>query len=270
MKTAILAGIDSGLGILINKHFRSTDWKVVGTTRRLDAIGDTENGTDKYYCDFSLPASIDECTSRILNDYPNWQVLILSIGQLNPIGLMNTLNSDDWDSSFYVNFTGQNRFIKNMIGLSQNNSNRMVLTFAGSGTNSAPEFYSCYTLAKISLIKAMELYAVENPDCKFVSVGTGWMNTPIHEQTLRAGSAAGANFEITKKRIQQSDFGETQLLLDFIDWCLVEDNKVVSGRNFALQNDDWGKQILRKELLSNKDFFKLRRKSFENQGQING
>ena len=267
MRTAVVAGSDSGIADILSTHLTSIGWRVVGTTRRSNvfsknpALIEKSVPDKKYFCDFSSQKSIDDCTEKISEEIPDWELLILSIGQLSPIGKILDVNSDLWEESFYINFLGQFRFIKKLLASSKIGSNKMVVTFAGSGTNSAPLNYSSYTLAKISLIKAMELFAAENPEINFVSLGTGWMDTPIHEQTLLAGNLAGDNLEITKKKIANSEFGDPRLLTDFLDWCLEEKMQVLSGRNFSLQGDDWNESNFKSKLKQDPNLFKLRRLS---------
>jgi NAD(P)-dependent dehydrogenase (short-subunit alcohol dehydrogenase family) len=265
MKKAIIAGIDSSLGSLIANHLASKEWEILGTSRRIGLESDKYQKEFKISnCDFSSSQSIDKCVSEILAIYRDWDVLILAIGVLEPIGEFKSSNFEEWQSSFSINFLGQMRFIQKLLMNSSDTADHLVLTFAGGGTNGPTPNFSSYTLAKIALIKAMELLASEIPTSKFISLGTGWMDTPIHAQTLEAGPSAGDAYFETLKRIETNNFGRSADLLNFVDWAISADKEITSGRNFSLQGDPWSCWELSDELKKDTNMFKLRR--FRNYG----
>ena len=260
MNRAVIVGIDSGLGALIADDLQIKGWEVLGTSRRELLKESSHSKRFKVsFCDFLVNSSIDSCAAEIINENADWQILILAIGILDPIGPFETIDFEKWEDSYRVNFLGQMRFIQQMLKPRSETTNRLVLTFAGGGTNTATLNFSSYTLAKISLIKAMELLAAEIQDTKFVSLGTGWMDTPIHHQTLAAENNAGSAYLDTLERIESGNFGKAADLLDFIDWCWSEDKVLVSGRNFSLQGDPWRESQLNENLKTDINMFKLRR-----------
>jgi len=269
MKRAIIAGIDSGLGSMIASDLASKGWEIVGTTRRTGLNSEKyQNDFKISSCDFSNSQSIETCVSEILTKNGDWQVLILAIGVLAPIGEFTSTNFEQWQNSFNINFLGQMNFIQNLLRNSPDNSNHLVLTFAGGGTNGPTPNFSSYTLAKIALIKAMELLATEIPNTKFVSLGTGWMDTPIHTQTLEAGSRAGNAYFDTLDRLEMNNFGKSDDLLNFVDWAISADKEIISGRNFSLQGDPWSDEQLSEDLKKDTSMFKLRR--FRNYDGLKG
>jgi NAD(P)-dependent dehydrogenase (short-subunit alcohol dehydrogenase family) len=259
MNTAIIAGHDSGLGNLISKHLADNDWSILGTSRRFSRTEGFENPKNLIYCDFSDQSSINACVSELLERDQSWRLLVISIGVLNPIGLFTNTNFSEWENSFRINFLNQIYFIHELLKRSDLSLNRKIITFAGSGTNSAPKNFSAYTLSKIALIKSMELLSVEYPTLTFVSLGTGWMNTPIHNETLSVGEEAGQAFHDTVRRMMNQDFGSEQLLLNFIDWVIEMPSESISGRNFSLQGDDWNSKTFQDKLKDSKETYKLRR-----------
>jgi NAD(P)-dependent dehydrogenase (short-subunit alcohol dehydrogenase family) len=133
------------------------------------------------------------------------------------------------------------------------------LIIAGGGINSSPKQYSSYTLSKVSLTKSMELLSSEEPGIKFISLGTGWIDTPIHNQTLNAGASAGSALAETLRRYESKEFVDINKIMEFIKWAESESSDVITGRNFSLQNDNWSSVALREKLLADNDFYKLRR-----------
>jgi NAD(P)-dependent dehydrogenase (short-subunit alcohol dehydrogenase family) len=259
MSNAVVVGHDSELGRLASNHLESKGWKVFGTSRR------AENLIEKkiFSCDLGSRLSVQEFCSEILRNVDTVDLVILSVGQLTPIGHFSKIDFDEWAESVNLNFVNQVFLLKNIVEEMQRRKHKSTrfLTFAGSGTNSAPANFSAYTLSKIALIKSMELFAEEYPEYFFLSLGTGWMRSPIHEQTLAAGALAGNAYVETVRRLKENDFGTPQSFCDFLDWYIANDCQEVSGRNIALQGDDWKSKGFILKLTSSNDSFKLRRKA---------
>ena len=68
----------------------------------------------------------------------------------------------------------------------------------GGAINRAFSNYSAYSLGKIDLVKFCELIHNECHDIHAVAVGTGWVATKIHRQTIEAGDLAGDNLVTTR------------------------------------------------------------------------
>jgi len=264
MSTAIIAGHDSELGSLVAATLLEQHWKIIGTSRRM-FDSEFDSSKNLYYCDFIDRSSISQATKSIIEANPDWDLLVLSVGILDPLGLATDVNFDDWEASIKVNFINQFYFIREIIRLTKENSaiKRRVLTFAGSGTNSAPKNYSAYTLSKIALIKSMELLAAENPSYCFISLGTGWMKSKIHDQTILAGEELGDAYYETLRRQTQNDFGKPEDLQKFIGWVLEQPTELISGRNFSLQGDDWEGNDFLVTMNQSQDSYKLRRSPFK-------
>lgn len=257
MPNALVVGHDSELGGIASNHLKELGWRVIGTSRRPKNIIQNEI----YYCDFSDRGSLKIASRTIAEVFPEIDLVIISVGQLSPVGHISKVEFGEWANSVDSNFVNQVFFVREIVGflIDKGHTGTKFLTFAGSGTNSAPLNFSAYTLSKIALIKSMELFAAEYPDYYFISLGTGWMKSAIHDQTLSAGSLAGEAYSETVRRIRDNDFGSPQLFCDFLDWYIAITDSKVSGRNIALQGDNWNDSDFLKLLTHSSDSFKLRR-----------
>jgi NAD(P)-dependent dehydrogenase (short-subunit alcohol dehydrogenase family) len=260
MPAALIVGNDSEIGTLVAKSLRSSDWKVYATSRRQESVAFSPEA-NLYFCDLVDRESISLATSSFVRDCPDWNLVVLSVGTLNPIGRIIDTNFDEWEKSIQVNFLNQLFFISEVLRKTDLTPNlrRTILTFAGSGTNSAPVNFSAYTLSKVALIKATELLAAEYQDCAFVSLGTGWIRSAIHNQTLDAGYTAGSAYKETVRRMREGDFGDPNLLCEFILWMNSQPIRSISGLNFALQGDDWKAPTFCDRISEVPNNFKLRR-----------
>lgn len=255
VSTALIAGIDSAIGEIIAANLIKEAWSVWGTSRRAETI----NTGNSFFCDFSDGNSIDKCASLIIQNCPKIDLLIIAIGVLDPIGKFQGIDFDKWEECFYINCVGPLRLINRLIPILRMKPNSLVLTFAGGGINSSPERYSSYTLSKVALTKSMELLSTEEPDIRFVSLGTGWIDTPIHKQTVNAGDSAGIVGSETKRRLQLNDFVDINEISKFVKWAYEEAPHAISGRNFSLKNDSWSTSELNARLRGESDLYKLRR-----------
>jgi NAD(P)-dependent dehydrogenase (short-subunit alcohol dehydrogenase family) len=253
--TALIAGIDSAIGGSIAEHLSLQGWTIFGTSRRpLD--GDS---TKIFSCDFAHKESIDDCINKLLSEDISLDLIVICVGILNPIGNFEFANPDYWEESFYVNALGPIRFLRGSMKMINSSKSPMIITFAGGGINSAPARYSAYTISKVALTKAMEIFSAESEKIRFVSIGTGWIKSPIHDQTLAAGEASGANQKELLRRIEINDFQSIESVSEFILWAFNDAGRSVTGRNFSLVHDSWGTPKLVSELENNPDKFKLRR-----------
>ena len=257
MPKAFVVGHDSELGNIANEHLRNRGWHVVGTTRR--RTHSTTEGL--FYCDLSNRETVASACNEVLADRVGIDLVILSVGQLSPIGSFPHIDFETWVSSVEINFLNQvfliQELLKNLINLEYFGTK--FLTFAGSGTNSAPINFSAYTLSKVALIKATELLAAEYVNYYFLSLGTGWMKSAIHDQTIAAGPRAGVAYFETIRRLKEGDFGNPELFREFLDWYISASDIRVSGRNLALQGDNWKDADFLSKLTTSPSAFKLRR-----------
>jgi NAD(P)-dependent dehydrogenase (short-subunit alcohol dehydrogenase family) len=131
--------------------------------------------------------------------------------------------------------------------------------FAGGGTNSAVSHYSAYTISKIASIKMIELLDYEIADCKFSIIGPGWVESKIHNATIKAGSRAGTNYDKTLHMRGSKLMSPVQFVIEACNWVIEKPKEISSGRNFSAVFDDFSSNELETVLSENVDFFKLRR-----------
>ena len=135
----------------------------------------------------------------------------------------------------------------------------VVLMFAGGGTNSATVRYSAYTISKIACIKMCELLDAEVRDTTFTILGPGWVDTKIHEATLRAGEEnAGENLSKTRSMLEDGKCNPMSRVIECCDWIVNAPKEVVGGRNFSLAHDPWDSNAI-SCIENDPDLFRLRR-----------
>jgi NAD(P)-dependent dehydrogenase (short-subunit alcohol dehydrogenase family) len=259
---AIIVGITSDIGLAVARHWLQVGVSVLGSFRTSpDSAAQSALEAGRLFpCDFCKDESIDAFVSQIKSLNYGWDRLLVCPGTMNPIGPFESVDFDEWESGFRINFLSTLRVIRGLLPLRQRSAGPpVVLVFAGGGVNSAPRNFSAYTTAKIALIKMIEVLAEEMNDTRFVVLGPGWVETKIHRETLQAaGNAVDAARE-TRRRLESGDFVPMSRVIDCIDWAISEEPAVTSGRNFSVVHDRWGEAGLRQKLIKDRNMYKLRR-----------
>mgnify|MGYP001558311374 FL=1 len=262
-RAAVIISLSSDIGVAMSRRWRGLGWQVYGTYRtKTTAVEQLERqGTRVVSCNLSDVASIRQACADLTAQCPSWDVLVLCPGTQEPVGSFQDCDFDAWEASIHINFTGQLRVVHALLPTARQGGHPepLVLFFAGGGTNNATVSYSAYTVSKIALMKMGELLDAEIPNARFAIVGPGWVNTKIHEATLRAGRAAGANYRRTLETLAGTDCTPVERVLDCCDWILQAKREVVSGRNFAVAFDPWNTEELERLLLADPHMYKLRR-----------
>lgn len=263
-KTAIIVSISSDIGTALAQRWLAQGWTVFGTyrtrstaTAQLEAIG-----AKLVACDMADNEALEASCTELRHLCLAWDVLVIAAGTTEPIGPFADTDFDTWARSIEINFTSQMHLTHRLLPSrkTQLPVEPCVIYFAGGGTNSATTNYSAYTVSKIALIKMCELLDAEIPDVRFSILGPGWVNTKIHEETLRAGLNAGENLVRTQQKFARGEFTQMKDVLDCCDWLIASSRREIGGRNFSVANDPWGSSRLRDALLSDSDMYKLRRK----------
>ena len=242
LKQILIQAISSDIGYELTVHWRDQGHQVRGTYRKMNEqlSGLVNSGLEVVQCDLTERTSID-AAAQWSEDLPNWDVLVLAAGTQDPVGLFTDTSIDEWEASVYQNFVGQVRFLSRVLpgrNLSHDHP-PVVLMFAGGGTNSATTHYSAYTISKIACIKMCELLDAEVPDTIFTIVGPGWVDTKIHEATLRSPGSAGDNYSKTVEMLGNNQCNPMASVIECCEWVVYAPKGIVGGRNFSAVHDPW-------------------------------
>lgn len=266
----MIVATSSGIGGALARRWLARGWSVTGTWRSASPTVDALRaaGAQLVRCDLARAESVDQAALELRERAGPWDVLVLASGQLDPIGLFPELDIDSWERSLRVNLIGPLRLLRALLPARRLEGSPAVLCFAGGGTNGPVPRFSAYTLSKIALIKMTELLAAEVPDTRFSIVGPGWVDTPIHQQTLAAGARAGSALSATRDHLARSDFTPMEDVVACCEWVLDRPASEVSGRNFSVVWDRWGSPELARLLSEDPELGKLRRHGNEVLGAI--
>lgn len=255
----------SDIGAHLTEHYLRCGAEVIGTYRSSSPrIAELENaGARLFPLDINASEQVKSFAQQLKTHGFLWNILVSAPGLLDPIGPFFATDFDDWESSVITNSTAQLRVLHAIHGHRDQTALSKVIFFAGGGTNGSFDNYSAYCIGKLTLIKMTELLDSECPDLQVSIIGTGWVNTKIHRQTLAAGAAAGTNFDKTRQFMESAAGvgASLETVAECVDWCVSAPRSAVGGRNFSLVHDKWRDPESIKRLSANPNSHKLRRLS---------
>ena len=237
---------------------------MIGTGRDLSRLGDltADSGVVPIRCDVAHEDQI-ETVAAILNERAlGWDMFIGAVGQLSPIGPFFETDRAAWHRSAALNGHRQLALLHAIHPFRRARPFARVAFLVGGAINRSFPCYSAYSLGKLALVKFCELIHDECPDIHSVAVGTGWVATKIHRQTLAAAASAGENLARTEEFLARNEQGTSmEDIMACLDWCFGQDRDVTGGRNISIVHDPWrgGGADLAAALRRDADKFKLRR-----------
>jgi NAD(P)-dependent dehydrogenase (short-subunit alcohol dehydrogenase family) len=261
---AFIAAISSDIGQAMAQIYRARGWHVVGTYRDRAAVArfTEDDGVELLACDLDSPEQIDAVARYLQQKGIGWDLFISAIGMLAPIGPFFTLDRHQWLRSVAANGTAQLALLHAIFPFRRATPLARAAFLVGGALNRGFPNYSAYSLGKLNLVKFCELIHEECPDLHAVAVGTGWVATRIHQQTLAAGNLAGGNLARTEEFLAAPGGGTSVSdIVACLDWCFAQDRALTGGRNFSVVHDPWrqGGADLAQALRHDDAKFKLRR-----------
>ena len=185
-------------------------------------------------------------------DCPRWDLCLIALGKVSPIGNWWELDMTEWTMCMDSNLLLPLKILKEIWPRRKNLTGSTVIWLAGSNPNTIMPGYSSYNTSKIAVLKLVEQLDAESPDTKFVALGTGIVNTKIHNATRAIGWANPRLDEALKTNA----FTSMADIYKAVQWCVEQPKEVVGGRNLCVSDLTLG---LEGHLKRSSSFFKLRR-----------
>lgn len=261
-RSAVVLGVTADIGRQLTMRLLADNWDVVGLGRSSERLGELANRPAFRFisCDLADHSSIAAALTAYGEIGNVWDLFVSSAGTMEPIGAFFSLDFDQWERSFRVNATAQLRVLHGLWPHRRLDGIVDVMLMAGGGTNGPFTNYSAYCAAKITLIKMCELIDDEEPGVNAFIIGPGFVQTRIHEETLRAGEAAGPGYDKTLRLLETSGTSFDDIYAH-LQWCMGAGRGVAGGRNFSTVHDPWRSDdtVFADSLRGNPDANRLRR-----------
>lgn len=262
--SVVIAAISSDIGIKLAQLYRAQGCDVIGTYRSSENLSElqADAGIHLVHCDLTDASSVRSAAVEIAALGKPWERLISAAGQLSPIGDFFGRDFEAWAASLSLNSVAQMRLLHALYPLRARDSTAKVAFLVGGGINGPFRNYSAYCLGKVMLVKLCELLDDEYQDVHAIAVGTGWVNTKIHRQTVEAGDDAGVNLRRTLEFLDSGAQGTSyEDIFGCIEWAFEAGRAATGGRNFSVVHDAWrgGGAALMERLAADPNIYKLRR-----------
>ena len=188
----------------------------------------------------------------------NWDLVIVCIGSVAPVGIWWSQNEYEWEECMRSNLFTPLRLLRTLWTF--RNPGARVCFMAGSNPNAIMPGYSAYNTSKMALLKLIEQMDAETSDAIFFALGPGITDTKIHEATKQAG---WSNPRL-ERALKDGSFTKMEDIYACLKWCLAVPKHIIGGRNICVSDpwnaplDVWGTSLY-EDLERNPSLYKLRR-----------
>jgi len=239
-KLVVITGSSKGIGKYFVGKLLENGHKVIGLSRSSPKI--MNKNYKHIFCDLSDLKDVKKKTNFLKKK--KVFTLIHNAGIHGPINKFHSIEIDKWVSSFNVNLFSIAVILKNIFGSFIKNKTSVIF-LAGGGSTSGMKNFSCYSLAKTSLVRLCENLSIEYKNkFKFYCISPGAIRTDLLKNAIKNGD------KVPSKKIIDVD----------LPWQLC--NFLINNKKFNLS----GRQIHSKDNyqkwdidLLNNDIYKLRR-----------
>ena len=134
-----------------------------------------------------------------------------------------------------------------------------VINFSGGGCTFPRQYFSAYSISKISLYKLTEILALEYKDeeIDFNIIAPGTIKSKMTQEVIDAGESIGDEYSEAVNTLNNGG-QDKERILDLCQLLLSEKSNGLSGRLFAAQWDNLDNYDMN-ELINDKNLFTLKR-----------
>ncbi len=192
-KTMIISGASRGIGAAIAREAASHKFNLVLNARSADALHslaqtlDTSNRhvvtvagdvSDKDICTAIVRAAVDR--------FGGVDVLVNNAGILEPVGLLDTADADDWVRNLMVNVAGPVMLTKFALD-SLRERRGCVINISSGAAVKAVRGWSAYCTSKAALNHFNRMISAEYPEIVSVAVSPGMTATDMQHMIRERG-----------------------------------------------------------------------------------
>ena len=269
IKSILITGGTSGLGLSISRLFLEKNYKVIITGTSEISINKATKALEEQIkrnnnCYFIKYKATDRAAvNRLFKNYlkysKNINVLINNAGNNGEVGIFKKNNITNWEKSIFTNLTSHVAITKKFLPIFETKNNHgVIINISGGGATKPMPGFTSYAAAKTGLSRFTETLAVELKEDNFYcySLAPGFMKTNIHKLAFSNKKKLNSNvFLDIKKNYEQGGF-DTYLAAEACYKLVQNKNKKISGMHLSAIYDDI-KKITKKKNSNN--VYRLRR-----------
>ena len=173
-----ISGVSSGLGYGLAKVYLAMGYEVYGCSRR-EPKDLVEQGLHFAGIDLndSVTGKRDFC--KLINDVPNFDLVILNAGKLGQIRDMKETSLGDLRETMEIN-VWSNKWLLDCL-FADERSIEQVVAISSGASQSGSRGWNGYSLSKSALNMLIKLYAGERSQTHFTSLAPGLIDTAMQD-----------------------------------------------------------------------------------------
>lgn len=253
MKSVLITGTSSGLGMQIKNSFLAKGWRVIGLNRSVcipnpadptksqQTSADTIGRFIDFKCDLRDLDNIEQVCDSVTNTLTGLDILINNAGIHGYVGQIADLDLNRFLDATIVNFVSPAIICKKFLPLIRKNKGS-IINLSGGGAVSPREGFVSYSTSKAALVKFTEMLAEENQKfgVNVNAIAPGPLPTKLLKEVLVDRFAAGLDREfIAAKSAFEDKDDRFKPVLELIDFLSGDESKDITGRLISAKWDQW-------------------------------
>lgn len=263
----VITGASSGIGAALTHALSADGHHLYVCARRASGLAEiTKDGTVAMWrtCDVSQERDVAEFVEWVAEHTRHVNALINCAAVVEPIGPVLETNSQQWLNTITINLFGTYLMVKFVVPLMEKAERPRIIAFSGGGAFNAFPNYSAYAVSKAAVVRLTENLAIELAPfgIKVNAVAPGFVATPIHEDTMRAGpDKAGEEYFQYTKRLLREGAVPMEVPVACVRFLLSEQAGDLTGKTISASFDPWGTHVFQERIaeINQSDLYTLRR-----------
>lgn len=247
MSRILVAGASSGIGAAL--------------VTALTQDGHDVSGFGRKTCDVRHEPEVQQLFARMQDEEQGLDALIVTVGTFGAIGRVPFTDTYEWDDAFRTNVRGPYLLVKYGLPVLEKGARPRIITFAGGGAFGPFPRFSAYACSKAAVVRLTECLAAElkGRGIAVNAVAPGMVDTPIHQQTIKAGQSRAGTVQFQKTLEVQASGVPMTVPVGCVRWLLSKAADGITGRTIAANFDPWASPEFAERLLADPDLCTLRR-----------
>lgn len=267
-RVVLITGASMGIGLAIARQCAEEGARLVLASRHMEDLeraleGLKRNGS-AHMCRSIDVGNADEVLSAaeaVKKEFGRIDGLVNCAGVYGPIGRLDEIDPNAFREAINVNLLGTFYMCRYFLPLLKKSSRGKIVNYSGGGAATPFPNYSAYAVGKTGVVRFTENIALEFRDenIDINAVAPGFVITRLHQDTLKAGKAAGEGFlKSTKEQIEKGGVspGLSARLTVFLLSGLSDG---ITGKFISAPWDPWEEKGFIERLKTDKDYATLRR-----------
>jgi len=218
-RTALITGAGQGFGLAVAHAYAHAGANIMMCGRNKDVL---EKARDKIsamnapgqtvvtqVADVSKRGDVENLVTRTLSVFPKVDILVNNAGIYGPMGLIETVNWEEWVRAIEINLLGSVLVCRAMVPHFREHHYGKIIQLSGGGaTNPLPRI-SAYAASKAAIVRFAESLAeeVREDHIDVNSLAPGALNTRLLDEVLTSGPEKVGKGFYDRARLQKAKGG---------------------------------------------------------------